>query len=196
MNTGLILGFTAGTLQIVACWIYNRQLILGHSKPNAASWGLWAFLSALSTTTYIAFTGDIIKGIMPLMISGAVMFIFVYALAKGKYVPLGYWDKSILEIGIVSIMVWWFYQSALYANLVLQIGMAFSYVPTYLGIRRDAGAQRYPPWFLWAFAYVLGGTVVLLRWTGQFEALVYPFMNALLSAGVGFWAMYRAKING
>ena len=98
MNFALVLAFSAGILQIVACIVYNQQLIRGHSKPNAASWGLWAFLSALSTTTYISFTGDIIKGIMPLMISGAVIFIFVYALAKGKYVPLGYWDKSILEI--------------------------------------------------------------------------------------------------
>lgn len=193
MYLSIFLGFLAGFLQIVAFVIYNKQLIRGLSKPNITSWGLWAFLSSLNTITYIKFTEDMVKGIMPLTISVIVIFTFLYVLKKGKPSKLDSWDILILFFGVISFLVWQFYQSEVFANLILQLGIAISYIPTYRGVWRNTYNEKPSPWLIWGVAYAIGAIVVLLRWTGQYEALVYPFANSLLSVGVGLLVLRGVK---
>jgi len=192
MHLSIFLSFLASFLQIVAFVIYNKQLIRGLSKPKITSWGLWAFLSFLSTASYIKFTGDIVKGIMPLTISSIVIFTFFYALHASKFSKLNKLDITVLLFGIISIFVWWLYRSAVSANLILQLSAAIAYIPTLSGVWKHASSnEKFLPWFIWSIAYILAGAVVILRWTAQYEALVYPFMHALLSASVGVLVFRR-----
>lgn len=184
----IIIGITAGSIHVTAFLIYHKQIFQGTSHPNITTWTLWAFLSPLNCLSYIAMSNDWIKGLLPIASTSACLAVFVLSLFKGKLSKLNFWDTVALIIGIVSILIWWHYCSAAYANLLLQISIVISFVPTYRGAWKDVNIEKPLPWFVWASAYILTITVVFLRWQGQYQDLVYPINCLLLHAGVGILA--------
>ncbi len=189
MDLAVSLAIFAGVLHIVAFAIYNRQMLHGTSVPNAATWTLWAFLTVLNASSYLVMSGDIVKTILPAASSLACILTFVYAGARGKLSRLDGWDRVALVVGLVSGFVWLRYHSATYANLILQISVAISFVPTCRGVWNDSRVERPAPWFIWSSAYVFSMAVVALRWRGQYEDLVYPLNGLVLHAVVGLLSM-------
>ena len=134
MNSTIALGMLAGILHLIAFAIYNKQMLNGTSKPNAASWTLWAFLTLLNFSSYFVMSGDWVKSILPMASSLACILTFLFSLYKGKLSKLDLFDCSALVIGIISGFAWWYFSSATYANLILQAAILISFVPTYRGV--------------------------------------------------------------
>ena len=185
MDLALWLGITAGVIHVVAFIIYNKQISQEASVPNAATWTLWTFLTVLNATSYAVMSGDIVKSILPAVSSLACILTFLFSLYKGKLSRIDPWDGIALVIGVVSGLAWWWYHSATYANLILQLAIAISFVPTYRGVWKNPAVERALPWYLWSFAYILIIIVVALRWRDQYQDLVYPVNLLLLHAAVG-----------
>jgi len=186
--TAKLLGITAGLLHIIAFVIYNRQMLEGTSKPNSATWTLWVFLTVLNATSYSDMSGDWVKNFLPIVSSAAVFVTFLVALFLGKFSKLDSYDLAALVVGCVSGFAWWYYQSAAYANLILQLSILISFIPTYKGVWRDSKKEKSLPWFIWTSAYVLSLIVIYMRWEGQWEELAYPVNCFFLHVGVGFLA--------
>jgi hypothetical protein len=181
----------AGVVHLVAFAVYNRQLLRGESRPNAATWTIWAFVATLNCLTYFFAGQDWVKAILPVLGSLACIATLVYALVRGTLSPLAGVDLAALAIGVAAVLVWWFYRSASFANLVLQLAFLVSFLPTYRDVWRDPSKERPLPWFLWASAYLLLVMAVFLRWQGLITDLVYPLLALVIHAAVGFLAQRR-----
>ncbi len=188
MSTDLFLGVIAGVMHVVAFVLYNRQMLKGVSRPNTATWTLWVFLTFLNLGSYRAMSGDWVKSILPLASSTACLFTFIFALAKGKLSKIDPWDGAALGVGIIAGFAWWQYNSATYANLILQGSIAISFAPTLRSIRLDRTSEKPLPWFIWSVAYVLSIVVIVMRWRGQWQDFVYPVNCLMLHAAVGLMA--------
>ncbi len=185
MDITLWFGVIAGLMHVTAFVLYNKQMLRGTSVPNAATWTLWAFLTVLNVSSYAAMSGDLVKSILPAASSLACIATFFFSLYKGKLSRIDTWDGIALAIGAVSGIVWWWYKSATYANLILQLSVAISFVPTYRGVWRNPSVEKAFPWYLWSSAYILSIVVIILRWNGQYVDLVYPINCLFLHLAVG-----------
>lgn len=193
MTLEVILGIVAGLIHIVAFAIYHRQMLLGTSRPNRATWTLWVFISTLNCISYIAMSRDVIKGLLPIASTIACIVVFVVSLFKGKLSKLNLGDQVALMLGFVSIFVWWGYRSATYANLLLQVCIVISFIPTIHGVWEDPKNEKALPWFIWSSAYILTIIVVFLRWQGQYQDFVYPINCLLVHGGVGILTLREPK---
>ncbi len=191
MNIDFILSLFSGLIHIVAFAIYNKQMIRGESVPNKATWTLWAFLTVLNGSSYLVMSHDLIKSLLPIISSLACLATFLFALTKGKMSKLDKIDKLIFCIGFVAIFVWWYFKSATYANLVLQVSIPLSFIPTFRSVYHEPKTEKPLPWFLWASAYIFSLIVVSMRWQGQIQDLVYPINCLILHAGVGILALRK-----
>jgi hypothetical protein len=185
VNITILIGILAGFLHILAFAIYNKQMLRGTSYPNSATWTLWTFLTVLNVSSYFVMGGDLVKSILPIASSVACVLTFLFAIYKGKLSKVDPWDGLALGIGIVAGLVWWYYKSATYANLILQISIAVSFVPTYRGVWKDPRKEKALPWYIWSSAYVLSVIVIILRWQNQYQDLAYPINCLVLHAVVG-----------
>jgi len=194
MYIDTVLGIMAGLLHIIAFVIYNKQMLEGTSQPNSATWTLWVFLTILNATSYSEMSGDWVKSFLPIASSLACVITFSVALFRGKFSKLDSYDMTALAIGFVSAFAWWYYQSATYANVILQLSVLISFIPTYKGVWKDSKNEKSLPWFIWAFAYVLSIVVIYMRWQGQWQDLVYPVNCFFLHLGVGVLARRTVQI--
>lgn len=192
MNTEMILGVTAGLMHIIAFVIYYKQMLVGTSRPNTSTWTLWVFISTMNCLSYIVMSKSIVKGLLPIASTTACIMVFFASLFKGKLSKLNIGDEIVLVIGVFSLFVWWAYHSAIYANLLLQICIIISFVPTYRGIWKDFSIEKAWPWFVWSSAYILQIILVFLKWEIWYQ-LVYPVNCLILHAGIGMLALSKFR---
>lgn len=188
MEITICLGILAGLLHVLAFILYNKQMLNGTSQPNSATWILWTFLTVLNVSSYAVMSDDWVKYILPLASSISCILTFLFSLYKGKLSKIDPWDGLALGIGIISSFAWWYYNSATYANLILQVSIAISFVPTYRGVWNNPRKEKSLPWYIWSSAYILSIIVIILRWQNQYEDLVYPLNCLVLHAVVGILA--------
>lgn len=194
MDLAISLSIMAGLLQLLAFAIYNKQILQETSQPNTATWTLWFFLTILNASSYLSMSGDWVKCILPFVSSIACVLTFLFSLSKGKFSKLDPWDSIALLIGITAGIVWWYSKSATYANLILQTSIAISFIPTYRGVWKNPLKERALPWYLWSLAYLLLLYVVLLRWSGQYQDLVYPVSGLVFHAMVGVLTNRKGEV--
>jgi hypothetical protein len=194
LDITILLGITAGLMHVLAFVLYNRQMPKGTSQPNSATWTLWTFLTVLNVSSYAVMSGDWVKSLLPLVSSIACIATFLFSFYKGKLSKIDPWDGLALGIGIISGLVWWYYKSAMYANLILQASVAVSFVPTYRGVWKDPMKERALPWYIWSSAYILSIIVVALRWHNQYQDLVYPVNCLILHAVVGLLTKRSVRV--
>jgi hypothetical protein len=185
LKTALILTLITSSVQIIGFVIYDWQAFRKMSKPNVASWALWAVITVLNFTSYRSMSGDWMKSLLPTVSSAFCILTFVVAFLKGgKLSKLNKFDTAALALGTMATLTWYFLQSATYANLIIQAAVLIGFVPTW----RTAKTERRLPWFIWTTAYVLGVIVVVLRWSGHWQDLVYPVMCMFAHLVVGLLA--------
>jgi len=179
------LGFVAAAIHLVTFAVYNLKTFRGKSIPNMATWTLWVFLSALGTASYIRMTGDWAKCILSVAGTTACIITFAFALAKGRMSRLDKWDKVVLAGGIMAGIVWWLTRSATYANLILQVCFAVSFIPTVRQVTRLPWLEEPLPWLLWTASHAVNLAVVILRWQGSWPDAVFPVNAIVCHAAVG-----------
>ena len=176
-----IISSVAGIIQLLAFWIYNQNSIKGKTSPNIVSWGLWAGITCLNFTSYQSMSNDWVKSILPTASSFACIFTFaVLFFGKNKKIKLGIFDGIALIIGVVSVGIWFFSQSAMYANVVLQLAVLVGFIPTVRGVLKNPKNENPIPWLMWSVAYTLSSLVVFIRWHGQLNDLVYPIVVGVI----------------
>jgi len=180
----VLLGVIAGLMHVFAFIIYHRQMLKGFSCPNIATWTLWVFISTLNCISYIVMSESIVKGFLPIASTLALYLVFSASLFKGKFSRLDSSDEIALIIGVFSLFIWWAYRSAVYANLLLQICIIISFIPTYRGIWKDPNKEKAWPWFVWSLAYIIQIIIVFLEWKAWYQ-LVYPINCLVLHLIVG-----------
>lgn len=171
---------------------YNRKVFKGETKPNGATWGIWSAIALVSSSSYLASTGDFWKGILPLANIVLCIGTFSLALISGKFKKLNFTDWCALVIGLIAVIVWKF-TTASYANLVVQGAIIFGFIPTWIGIWKTPSCEMPRPWWVWSASYTIAVVVVMIRWKSQWVDLVYPILGVTLHASVPILGKLRRQ---
>jgi len=137
---------------------------------------------------------DWVKGILTITSAIACTTTFLLCLFKGKLSKLNFWDVLVMIVGFIALFIWWWFQSATYGNLVFQLCITISFIPTYRGVWKNPNIESKLPWLIWSFAYVISTTVVFMRWQGQFQDLAFHLFGLFLHLGVGIICIKKLKI--
>lgn len=185
----ILLSLVGAAIKLSGYGRYIVGIARGEMRPNMATWTLWVFLSSLNSASYLLMSHDPYKAAVALAGTTGCVLTYIFALRRGSMQGLNGWDKVSLGIGLAAGAAWWILKSAASANIILQAGFIISMIPTYRGLLADHGAEKPSPWLLMATAYAVNLVVVILRWDGNLIGLLYPGINMVSHAGVGFLAM-------
>jgi len=173
MYSGETIAMIAALIHIAAFLLYNKSIFQGKALPNIATWAIWAALSFLNFGSYLDMSGDWVKSILPAVSSLLCVATFFVAVLGGEFSRIGKYDLLALVFGLIAALTWWWFRSATYANLLLQISIGIGFVPTCRSVWRLPETEVPLPWLMWATAYSIGTSVVLSRWRGQWQDLAY-----------------------
>ena len=168
-KVSIVLGFTAGAVQLLGYWVYNKK---AGEKINTGSWSIWALAGVIDLVSYIALTGDWVVNILPAVCAAAAIGTFGYAFARKR---LSWPDKvDWLFVGVDGVItVVWIFTNAVVANLLYQISTISSFIPMYRGQLAGKEKEDPLPWLIWTLAYSLLTAAAYLR-LQLWEELVYP----------------------
>ena len=181
MKPNIIFSILAGLLNVLAFTIYNWQTLEGNAHPNIASWAVWSFMTILNFTSYKSMSKDWVKSILPTISSIQCVLTFFLALFLGRWKQLGWCDVNALIIGIIASLMWWVLKksdkdnkASTSANLMLQLGITVGFIPTLQSVWSLPQTENALCWFVWSISFLFQTIVVILRWKGQKQDLVYP----------------------
>jgi len=193
MEISGIIGIGAALTHTIAYLDYNKDVLKGTRKPNGSTWAIWSAIAILSASSYFVIVGDWAKSILSLTNIALCILTFIIALWLKCFERPDKAERVALVLGLVAVGVWWWYQSALYANLIIQFAMAVDFIPTLRLIWNKPRSERPRPWLIWTFGYVLLVITITLRWRGQWYDLVYPVNCIVFHLAVALLAIIRLK---
>ena len=190
-----VLGWMAFVIHLSAFVIYNRKMLSGQVRPNAATWTIWAFAASLNCLTYFFISEDWVKVLVPIAGSTACIFTFFFSLARGGFRRPDRFDIMVLVMGLGALLLWWWTRQAAHANLLLQVALNLAFIPVIRDVWDRPDRESPLPWSIWTLAYCVQLTIVLGRGLGHWEELVYP-VTAILSHGlIGVLALRRRNLS-
>lgn len=189
MKPDIFLSIVAGLLNVLAFAIYNWQTWLGKTNPNISSWAVWGFMTALNFTSYRAMSQDCWKSLLPTISGIQCILTFFLALFVGEIKSLSLTDRSALVIGIIASLWWRKSKSPTATNLMLQLGITIGFIPTFHSVWLLPASESAMCWFIWAISFLIQTGVVILRWKGKKQDLVYPVNCVWLHLVVGLMAL-------
>lgn len=184
MSATLFLGILAALLHGIAYFLYAVQTKLGASSPKSASWGLWVLLVAVNWATFGISVGNWSIALQFLSGSIACVSVFIYMLVIGKLSWPAAKDRKTIGLSILAIIVWVVFKNAAWANVVVFIALAISFIPMYEELWADPSKEMPRSWILWTMAFLVTATNVILNWGGKPLSLVMPIGGALLHGAV------------
>ncbi len=193
MEVGLIFSGCAVSSHIIAYILYNRNIARQNCRPSITGWLLGSFVSILNAISYFLMTGDFIKTILPAESTLFHIFTIFMLWRKGNFVKIDTYDKLTFVIGLLVIFVWWRYQNASYANLLLQFCYLISMIPIYRNELKDNKNERPLPWFLWALAHTFNTGTVIARWQKHWPDIIYPTLTTTEHVAAGLLALRKTK---
>lgn len=188
----ITLGLTAALLHGVAYVLYNMQAKLGSSKPNAASWSVWAFLATLNALSYREMSGDAVMTLQFFTGSVACILTFLYVLTIGKFSRLKPKEWGLFTLGLLATLVWWKFRSATGANMIILVAFLISFIPTFEGVLRDPFKETPRSWMLWTLAFLVTTINVVLR-DGKPVTLLTPIVLFLTHGSIALLSAQSRK---
>jgi len=187
-----VLGISAALLHGIAYVLYNIQTRLGQSKPNPASWSVWTVLAIINAFSFRELSGDLVSTLQSFIGSAACIFTFAYSLFRGKFSRLGGKELFILAMSLLAVLVWWIFQSAVYANVIVLLSILISFKPTFDGVFKDPFKETPRSWWMWALAYGLTTLSVLIRHK-PLLALLMPAALMIAHGSIAVLSSQRRK---
>lgn len=181
----IALALAAAVMHGTAFFIYARQVKIGSSQPNIATWSITSFLMLLNALTFREMSRDSIATAQLFVGFAGALTIFLYALVRGKFSKPGRTEIYSAAVGFVAVAVWFAFRSAANANTIVLLALLIALWPTWVGVFRNPFVEAPLPWAMWATAYIL--TTINLSInpdpTWQRVALVNPVV-AIFAHGV------------
>ena len=169
-----LLPIMAALTHLIGYILYNVQARLGSSEPNPVSWFLWAFLATLNGLTFSAMN-DPISALQFLAGSVGCIATFLYVLFIGKFG----WPKPMewvmFAIGVFVAVVWKVSNPAI-ANMILAFAIAWSFIPTLVGVWKDPRKERQTPWWFWTTAFTMTAAYIVVTKGWWTPALIMPVL--------------------
>lgn len=189
METTITVGQVSGVVVLLsiipyAIRVYQRKII-----PNLVSWSVWS-LVALALLANYEKSGA--KDNLWVVILGTAnpFIITILTLWRGGVKKIGRFDIWCLAFGVISIAIWYYFNTVEAAALGLIMGIladAFAMVPTIRGVYLSPSEDRPMMWGIFSLGYIIA----------MFSVTEHTFSNYVLplymSLGAGIVFLILAK---
>ncbi len=186
------LAIAASCANIAAYLTYNWEIIVGQTRPNAASWAVWSFLTVLNLVSYQTVSRDLLKSVLPIVSSILCITTLCFALFAGRFAAIGIYDWCAVGFGALACLLWWFAKSrttgAVRAQILLQVAINIGCIPTYLSVWSSPQNELPIAWVLWSVGFALQGALVWMS-NGKRIEYLYPTNCALVHFPVALLAL-------
>ena len=180
-----ILQITGSFLLILVYIFYLRQIVKGQSTPNPGTWVVWFAIMGISTFTYFrTVNNDILKTAIVFVGFAGITGIMLYTLIKGKFAKLAKIDFILLSLSVIIGIFWQISKNDKLSNLLLQIIIFTSFLPTAIGLLQGRLNERHLPWTLATTAYVLQTISLLINYDGNLYQLFLTIINGIMGNGL------------
>ena len=170
----------------ISCALYFRQTIKNESTPNLMTWLVFVFIAVMNTFTYYSVVGgDVVKTSMVVIHTSMLLLIFLYTAWKRKFTETRMVDVFCILLAIAVGVFWKLSDNDDVTNVLLQIIIVISTVPTIIGLQDGRGREKAISWFFAVSAYVfLSGSLIVDPETEGWVPYTYPFLRGLMCIGV------------
>lgn len=180
------------TADVVAYYIYNREIFKGKASPSVVVWGISSVIGVCNCASYFVVSEDVVKTALAMENALACLITFGFTCRYGQVKRLKWDEVAYLAFGIVGVIAWWIFRQAFYANALFQFGAMVAFWPFLTKTWIAPRSEPRIPWGIWAAVYLTNLTIVLARWHGSWRELFYPINYAVLHLAV-FLLTLRAK---
>lgn len=182
------IGMLAGIISLLAFLPYIGAILQGKTKPNRASWWIWATIGMILAISYHASGAHTTIWVPISYVIGPT----ITALLSIKYGEGGWntLDRACLTGAFISLVIWWLSKSpvlALFINLFIDLLGA---LPTLVKSYSDPESEDRTAWLL----FVTGNTVnlfALKKWTIILAA--YPVYMVAVSGLIAIFVCFRPR---
>lgn len=175
---------------IIYCLYMKNKKI----KPNATSWGLWAFIATADFFSYEAMSGNMMASLTFLIDAVACVGIFIYIFVKDKVKMPKFREWVIVAFVVFAMIIWWVFQNATWANLIVCFASFLSFFPIIESVWKDRKSEKSEVWFVQTLAYFFMLMSILISKDFVRVDLVAPIMLMLLHLLVAVIASTKKKL--
>ncbi len=180
-----ILQVSGSLILLLVYFFYLSQAVKGQSTPNPGTWIVWFVIMGINTITYFKVVDDnYLKTAIVFIGFTGITSIMLYSLFKGKFAKLAKIDLILLSLSIIIGIFWQISENANISNLLLQIIIFISFLPTAIGLIQDRLKEKHLPWTLAVIAYSLQTISLTINYDGNIYQLFLPIINGVLGNGL------------
>lgn len=164
-----VVGKVAGIVSLVAFIPYILAILWGETKPNRATWWIWAVVGLMLGASYYSSGANHTIWVPVSYIIGP----FVTAILSIKY-GVGGWtrfDRNCLLGAGVSAVLWWMFNSPLTVLLINLFIDSMGALPTIRKVYHEPESEDSTAWVLSFVANTIN-LFAVERWT--FKIAIYP----------------------
>ncbi len=193
MDATHALALTAGGLNILAFILYNKDAFTGSTRPNAATWFLWALVTIVNAASYHGMGVDWATLVVMVSDTSLCTITFLFLLVTGKFGRLNRSSWIIVMLSTAAIALW-VTSSAEGGNILAQIPMVLSFIPILSDIRIGKTIENPWVWVLFTASFVINLLLVYLTWSGRFTDFVYPIVAVVMHGAVLYYAFRGVRL--
>jgi len=213
------LAWLAVVCNVLGFVVYHTETFFSDKNPSLVSWFIFGLLTVLNFTSIRVMTRDKAKSLLPTVSSFLCASTFFVVLGKSLYArfylhnsnysfALSSYEVVCLVLGVIAAVVWKSSlpkilgenpteeerraesQAAKKAQVILQVALFLGFIPTFVRVATDPGAEQVFSWAVWTLTFALQTIVVLWRWKGQYMDLVYPVNMLVCHLAVALLTQY------
>ena len=186
MRAILLISIIAVILNTIGYILYYFQMKRGDSEPKSVSWGMWSFLSILNFLSYREMT-DLFLSLQFFSDAVLCVIIFFYAYFHKKFETWSIENYEVAGLGLTSLIFWWQFKNAEYANMIICICYMISFWPTLKEVWHKPNSENPVSWYVCTFAYGFSILNVYLE-NSKFVDYLAPVVLFLLHLVIAFFA--------
>lgn len=179
-------GFLAVAVSVMAFFPYIRDILCGKTKPQRATWTVWAVLATLSALANFSSGDSQALGFVSIQ-AGATVLVAALALIYGARDRFSRLDLVTMAGATVGLLVWYVLDLPAYA-LAISISLsALGAIPTLIKTFTTPENECLSAWALLLASSVLA--VLAVGWAAP-VMLAYPLYLVVLYTSIlaAFWA--------
>jgi hypothetical protein len=168
----------------------------GKIGPNPATFLIRSIVAWVNLATFMSGSETtIIKcGVLFASATG-LSVIFLMACWIGRWKMVRWYDIACLIVALGILWIWQHTDDAVSANLILQVALTLSFVPSVIGSYKFRERQRWHPWTCAAVAYVFMTVAIVGDPKGfQLFQLVNPIVPGIMGNGLLAILAYRQEL--
>lgn len=183
------IGILAGLVTLAAYIPYIQGTLSGKTRPNRASWLIWAALAIIIAASY-RLSGGIDSGWVPI---GNVAGTIIIALLSIRHGQGGFtrFDLGCLVGAAAGLVAWALTDMPLFALLIASVVDLLGYLPTVRKAYHEPWSEDHRAWVIFLIGYAIN-IFAISEWNLAIAS--YPVYQ-LLCCGVVVWLLLFHKGN-